>query len=87
MAEQFLRVEKEQVVVEVTTPNQIVVGKFTKDKGIRLIDYFNRIDNQQGFIVLSEVEILDYSTRKQIAKKIFLAINVEYIVTFTQLEE
>jgi hypothetical protein len=81
---EYLKAEKESIQIEVTTLGQILVGKFHKDKGIRLIDYLNRVENKQKFIVLSDVNILDYRTRQIIETKEFLAINVEYIVTATE---
>lgn len=85
MSNVFLKIEKEKIQIEVTTPYQILMGNFTKDKGIRLTDYFNREQTKTGFIVMSEVTILDMATREILGKKEFLAINVEYIVTATEM--
>lgn len=85
MAE-YLKVEKEMIRIEVTTSHLMLRGKFTKDKGIRFTDYFNRDKTKQSFVVLSDVELIDGHTRQLIEHKKFLAVNVEYIVTATELE-
>lgn len=82
----YLKVEKEQIGVEIMIPGQILVGSFTKDKGIRFTSYFNRTETQHGFIVVSDVTILDANTRKELGKQRYLAINVDYIVTATESE-
>ena len=86
MAE-YLKVEKEMIRIEVSTSHMILRGKFTKDKGIRFTDYFNRDKTKQGFVVLSDVEVIDGHTRQFIERKKFLAVNVEYIVTATEMED
>lgn len=85
MAE-YLKVEKEMIRIEVTTPHLLLRGKFTKDKGIRFTDYFNRDKTKQSFVVLSDVEVIDGHSRQLIERKKFLAVNVEYVVTATEVE-
>lgn len=87
MVEKFLKVEKEKIRVEMTIPDQILIGFFNKDKGIRLTDYFNRDQTKQGFVVLYDVSILDVKSRQEIEKKKFLAVNVDYIITATEIHE
>ncbi len=81
---QYLKVEKEVINIQVTTTGQILVGKFTKDKGIRFTDYFNR-DSKQDFAVLAEVKVLDMRSHEVLEENKFLAINVNYIVTATEV--
>ena len=85
--EDYLKVQKEMIGIEVSTSHLILRGKFTKDKGIRFTDYFNRDKTKQGFVVLSDVDVMDARSRELIEHKKFLAVNVEYIVTATELEQ
>jgi hypothetical protein len=85
---QYLKVEKEVIHIQITTTGQILVGKFTKDKGIRFTDYFNRDFNHsasQDFVVLAEVKVLDIHSHKLLEESKFLAVNVSYIVTATEV--
>ena len=83
----YLKVDKEMIRIEVSTSHLILKGKFTKDKGIRFTDYFNRDKTKQSFVVLSDVEVIDGHSRQFIEHKKFLAVNVEYVVTATELEQ
>ncbi len=83
----YLKVDKEMIRIEVSTSHLILKGKFTKDKGIRFTDYFNRDKTKQSFVVLSDVEVIDGHSRQLIERKKFLAVNVEYVVTATELEQ
>ncbi len=83
---QYLKLEKEVIYVQVTTTGQILVGKFTKDKGIRFTDYFNRDEsNQNLFAVIAEVKVLDIQSHELLEENKFLAVNVNYIVTATEV--
>ena len=84
----YLKVEKESIIVEIMTPNHLLIGKLTKDKGIRFSDYLRRAEVQEGlFITLSDVKILNLNTRELIDSKKFLGVNVKYIVTITDGDE
>lgn len=83
----FLNLEKEYINVEITVPRQILRGKLKKDKGIRFTDYFNRDRKMNRFILLIDVEVIPLETNRTIERKKFLIVNLDYIVSATELEE
>lgn len=85
--EEYLKVKKEMIRIEVSTSHLILRGKFVKDRGIRFTDYITRDKTKQSFVVLSDVEVIDARSRQLIEHKKFLAVNVEYVVTATELEQ
>ncbi len=85
--DKYLKVEKEVIDAEIMTTNYLLVGKFTKDQGIRFIDYLRRPEVQQGrFITLADVKILNPHTKQVIDTRKFLGVNVKFIVTVTELD-
>ena len=85
--QQFLKVDKEQLRVVITIPDQVLIGWFTKDKGIRFTDYLNRDKTGQGFIVISDVEVFDTKTNEQTGKRAFLAVNINFVITASEWNE
>lgn len=83
----YIKAERESIKIEVTTPMELLVGNFNKVKNIRFTDYFNQDRTKQGFVVMFDVEVYDLISRNLKEKKKFLAVNVEYIVTATEIEE